>query len=110
MKDGKDIQGKAGEMDKPSFKAGCVEFRAAFGPSGLLREVDRDGGDLHGWGMEAPPRFCKPAAAQNPADEGIGVYGQVALFIFGQSVEESALEIPSAGPVPLASPNSRETP
>ena len=37
---------------------------------------------------EALSRFCKSATAQNLADEENGLYGQSALFIFGQYLEE----------------------
>ena len=41
---------------------------------------------------EALDRFYKSATAQNLADEENGLYGQSALFIFGQYLEELALE------------------
>lgn len=37
---------------------------------------------------EALSRFYKSATAQNLADEENGLYGQSALFIFGQYLEE----------------------
>ena len=37
---------------------------------------------------EAMDRFYKSATAQNLADEDNGLYGQSALFIFGQYLEE----------------------
>ena len=37
---------------------------------------------------EALARFYKSATAQNLADEENGLYGQSALFIFGQYLEE----------------------
>ena len=37
---------------------------------------------------EALDRFYKSATAQNLADEENGLYGQSALFIFGQYLEE----------------------
>jgi len=37
---------------------------------------------------EALSRFYKSATAQNLADEEYGLYGQSALFIFGQYLEE----------------------
>lgn len=37
---------------------------------------------------EALGRFYKSATAQNLADEANGLYGQSALFIFGQYLEE----------------------
>ena len=40
---------------------------------------------------EALDRFYKSATAQNLADEENGLYGQSALFIFGQYLEELAL-------------------
>lgn len=41
---------------------------------------------------EALDRFYKSATAQNLADEENGLYGQSALFIFGQYLEELAEE------------------
>ncbi|MBQ6472205.1 MAG: hypothetical protein IJJ33_09490 [Victivallales bacterium] len=38
---------------------------------------------------EALARFYKSATAQNLADEENGLYGQSALFIFGQYLEET---------------------
>lgn len=40
---------------------------------------------------EALARFYKSATAQNLADEENGLYGQSALFIFGQYLEECGL-------------------
>ena len=40
---------------------------------------------------EALDRFYKSATAQNLADEGNGLYGQSALFIFGQFLEENGV-------------------
>ncbi|MBR4354406.1 MAG: hypothetical protein IKP97_03815 [Kiritimatiellae bacterium] len=40
---------------------------------------------------EALSRFYKSATAQNLADEENGLYGQSALFIFGQYLEEVAI-------------------
>ena len=41
---------------------------------------------------EALARFYKSATAQNLADEENGLYGQSALFIFGQYLEEASME------------------
>lgn len=41
---------------------------------------------------EALSRFYKSATAQNLADEENGLYGQSALFIFGQYLEEIELQ------------------
>ncbi len=41
---------------------------------------------------EALDRFYKSATADNLADEENGLYGQSALFIFGQFLEELAME------------------
>ena len=38
---------------------------------------------------EALSRFYKSATAQNLADEENGLYGQSALFVFGQFLEET---------------------
>jgi len=38
---------------------------------------------------EALSRFYKSATAQNLADEENGLYGQSALFVFGQFLEEN---------------------
>ena len=46
---------------------------------------------------EALDRFYKSATAQNLADEQNGLYGQSALFIFGQYLEELALEKDNRG-------------
>lgn len=40
---------------------------------------------------EALDRFYKSATAQNLADEENGLYGQSALFIFGQYLQETDL-------------------
>lgn len=40
---------------------------------------------------EALDRFYKSATAQNLADEENGLYGQSALFIFGQYLQEADL-------------------
>ena len=40
---------------------------------------------------EALDRFYKSATAQNLADEENGLYGQSALFIFGQYLQETNL-------------------
>lgn len=47
---------------------------------------------------EALDRFYKSATAQNLADEENGLYGQSALFIFGQYLEELALSRQDGGP------------
>lgn len=39
---------------------------------------------------EALARFYKSATAQNLADEENGLYGQSALFVFGQYLEEQS--------------------
>jgi hypothetical protein len=44
-------------------------------------------------------RFYKSATAQNLADEENGLYGQSALFIFGQYLEELAMDGSSACPI-----------
>ena len=41
---------------------------------------------------EALARFYKSATAQNLADEENGLYGQSALFIFGQFLEEASMD------------------
>ncbi len=41
---------------------------------------------------EALARFYKSATAQNLADEDNGLYGQSALFIFGQFLEEASMD------------------
>ena len=41
---------------------------------------------------EALDRFYKSATAETLADEANGLYGQSALFIFGQYLEELAME------------------
>ena len=41
---------------------------------------------------ESLSRFYKSATAQNLADEENGLYGQSALFIFGQYLEETNLK------------------
>ncbi len=41
---------------------------------------------------EALARFYQSATAQNLADEENGMYGQSALFIFGQYLQESDLK------------------
>jgi len=43
---------------------------------------------------EALARFYKSATARNLADEENGLYGQSALFIFGQYLEETAIKNP----------------
>lgn len=45
---------------------------------------------------EALDRFYKSATAQNLADEENGLYGQSALFIFGQYLEECGDSVPFA--------------
>ena len=40
---------------------------------------------------EALSRFYKSATAQNLADEENGLYGQSALFVFGQFLEETGI-------------------
>ena len=70
-----------GEMSKTSFKAFCVEFYAD--------HVGKTGPEVYA--EEALDRFYKSATAQNLADEENGLYGQSALFIFGQYLEELAL-------------------
>ncbi|MGN0847536.1 MAG: hypothetical protein ACI4RA_09165 [Kiritimatiellia bacterium] len=47
--------------------------------------------------MEALDRFYRSATAQNLADEENGLYGQSALFIFGQYLEECGGRAPNAG-------------
>jgi len=43
---------------------------------------------------EALDRFYKSATARNLADEENGLYGQSALFIFGQFLEETEIKNP----------------
>ena len=47
---------------------------------------------------EALDRFYKSATAQNLADEANGLYGQSALFIFGQYLEEYGGNVPVLAP------------
>ena len=42
---------------------------------------------------EALDRFYKSATAQNLADEENGLYGQSALFVFGQYLEETGEKV-----------------
>ena len=74
-----------GEMGKTSFKAFCVEFYAdpvgKTGPEACAASKVARSGISEG---ETLDRFCKSATAENPADGGNGLYGQSALFIFGQ--------------------------
>lgn len=85
-----DTDGRDGGMRKTSFKAFCVEFYADHvGKTGLAVyaafKIARLGTGRSGISVdEALDRFCKSATAENPADEGNGLYGQSALFIFGQ--------------------------
>ena len=48
---------------------------------------------------KALDRFYKSATAQNLADEENGLYGQSALFIFGQYLEELEANAPTGGAV-----------
>ena len=46
---------------------------------------------------EALDRFYKSATSQNLADEENGLYGQSALFVFGQYLEEYGGDVPNGG-------------
>ena len=83
-------------MSKTSFKSFCVEFYAnhvgktiSYVVQGVMRREDALERLRFQHSNEALSRFYKSATAQNLSDEEDGLYGQSALFIFGQFLEET---------------------